>query len=126
MVNKLELETALHNQLTLFNKALDKTLDDKLAKMKKEIIDKIKKDIKDKIRIEIKAEIVEKEIDLEKIIQRNLQYEMNTNVVITCLPIEVNHDSLEHIIIEIFNKVCLQQITSRDIVAVHGISTNNI
>ena len=102
--------------------------------MKKEIIDEIKKDIKDEIkkdihdeiRIEIEAEIVEKEFDLEKIIQRNLQYQRNTKVVITGIPNDVNHDSLEHIIIESFNKVYLQQITSRDIAVVHGISTNNI
>ena len=130
MVNKTELETALANQLTLFNESLDKTLDDKLAKMKKEIIDEIKNDIKDEIKKdiqveiknEIEADLFKNEIDLETIIQRNLQYQRKTNVVINGVPNEIDHDSLEQLIIDIFNRVCLHQISSRDIVAVHRIS----
>ena len=33
----------------------------------------------------------------------------------------INHDELEPLIIDIFNRVCPNQITSRDIVAVHRI-----
>ena len=38
MVNKAELYAALKNQPALFNQSLDKTLNEKLDKMKKEII----------------------------------------------------------------------------------------
>ena len=62
-----------------------------------------------------------KDVELEKVINQNLQYQRNTNVLINGITAEITHEQLETQVISIFNSVCLHKISDRDIVAVNRI-----
>ena len=60
--------------------------------------------------------------------ENNMQYQRNSNVVITGILPNVEHNDLEDIVIRLFNNVCYHSISSKDIVDCHRLSkkTDNV
>ena len=123
MVNKQELQEALSQQSDQIKVQLEQVkmqLDESVSKIRKEIIDTLStenKKLHDKISLlEVKI------IDMEKKAEVNLQYQRFSSVVISGIPLQIEHSELEGIVITLFNKICHYKITIRDIVAVHRIS----
>ena len=119
MVTKQELQEALANQST----NLKKQLDESVSKIRSEIIDTLACEIKklnDKIVV-----LEEKLIVMEKKVESNLQYQRGSSVVISGVPITVNHTELEGIAIKLFNEVCENTILPSNIIACHRISKSS-
>ena len=116
MVTKVELTEALAAQSVVIQQKLDESV----SAIRAEIIDKLTEENK---KLHEKIDIQEmKIIDLEKRFEQNLQYQRFSSVLVSGIPMDVQHQNLEGINIKIFNTVCYHTISNRDIVAVHRVS----
>ena len=119
MVTKAELTEALSEQSQLIKKQLDEGI----AEIRKEIIDKLTEEI---VKLHEKVNKQEnKIIDLEKRLEQNLQYQRSSSILLSGVPLDVQHHELEGIVLRIFNNICYHQISERDIVAVHRVSKSS-
>ena len=116
MVTKVELTEALAAQSI----EIQQKLDESVSAIRAEIIDKLTEENK-KLYEKIEQQD-RKIIDLEKRFEQNLQYQRYSSVLVSGIPMDVQHQNLEGIIIKLFNTVCYHIITNRDIVAVHRVS----
>ena len=115
MVTKQELAQALAEQSS--------KLKTEMEGMKNTIIDAVTQE-NEKLKQKI-GTLENKVVELESNYQANMQYQRNSNVVLTGTPSSIDHSKLEDIVITIFNNVCYHSITSRDIVACHRLSVKS-
>ena len=70
-------------------------------------------------------ELEDKVTELEKSLESNLQYQRQSNVLISGIPNHVEHSALEDVVLKLFNAVCYHNISGRDVVAVHRVSSSS-
>ena len=116
MVTKPELQEALSKQFT----EIKNLLGESISKIREEIINKLTSEnniLKERI-----STLEEKVIAMEKTVEKNLQYQRSSSIVISGIPSDKEHSELEGIAINLFNKTCHHSISSRDIIGCHRIS----
>ena len=111
MVTKKDLMEALAQQSAEINSNMDRTV----KKIKEDILLVIKEE-NDKMNIKI-VELENKVVELEKSLKQNLQYQRSSNVVVSGIPANIEHEQLEGIFRTLFNSVCPHNMNSRDLIA---------
>ena len=128
VLTAIDLDEALTKALSAQTVSLKTHIDESISAVRNEIINTLhteNKKLKDEITIlESKNNKLEDRITtLEDKLESNLQYQRNQSVIISGIPIEVPHDNLESIVLNIFNNVCFHSISHRDIIACHRLSS---
>ena len=135
VLSKKDLDECFESQNKIIQKNLDEGLEKQKTAIEKQIKDSIneirnevlKKLTEENSKLHTKINVLEEKIvDLEKRFEQNQQYQRNQSVVIAGIPENINHIALEGIVVNLFNKVCLHNISDRDIVACHRISTKSL
>ena len=116
VLTKLDLDAAFATQQTVIKAQLDEGI----SSIRNEIITTLTQE-NNKLKAKIES-LEDKYNTLQTNFEINLQYQRNANIVIDGIPGSIDHDNLENIVVTLFNRVCLHNITERDLVACHRIS----
>ena len=121
------MQESIGNQLATQTSSLKTHMDESISAIRKEIIGTLQVEnqkLKDEITtLQSRNSYLEERVNsLEVKVEVNFQYQRNSSIVIAGIPNEVEHNKLENIVLNIFNKVCFHDINHRDIIACHRLS----
>ena len=128
MVTKLQLDEAVTELSTCLKSEFKKLLDDSISALKDSLIESLKAsnlELQNKVeKLEERVAKLEQGTDSENVRretdhQAGLQYNRLNSIVISGIPLSVNHNELENKVINILNEVKSGKIVARDIEACH-------
>ena len=134
MVTKLQLDDAVSELSTCLKSEFKKLLDDSISALKDSLIESLKAsnlELQNKVeKLEERVAKLEQGTDSENVRretdhQAGLQYNRLNSIVISGIPLSINHNELENKVINILNEVKSGKIVARDIEACHRLGNRN-